>query len=262
MSKRDSPPIYAFEGLKRLLSSLGYQVDTSEAYHEIENKDVDINDFRSNIEFTNNGIFFKDKNGRSKQQIFLYKRKYHLQVYGKPRFHIRYCPTIQSFINSGTFKTEYRRANTEQVKVYDMDFDEEQVISDLPLCKFCARIANANNINNSTTFVKLIKQVSNRDEAEVDIFGYTKNWEYISQSYRESKDYTCERCGIKIDGVYKKIYTHVHHKDFDKTNNDESNLECLCIRCHARVDEFHRKRFAEGANKTQLEQFNRLYPEK
>ena len=37
----------------------------------------------------------------------------------------------------------------------------------------------------------------------IDIFGYTRNWDEISRKYRESHDYTCERCGLKIDDIFK-----------------------------------------------------------
>ena len=135
----EDEPIYAFDELKSLLTSLGYNVKEATGYREIENTDVDLNDFNNKIEFTPDGIFLKMEDG-SKQQIFLYKRRYHLNRYGKPRFHLRECETIKSYIASGTFKLEYRRANTNIVKVIDMDdFDTEKEISDLPLCKYCAK---------------------------------------------------------------------------------------------------------------------------
>lgn len=258
----DPKPFYNFNGLKHLLISLGYDVGTTNVYHPTTNTVVDITDFKNNIiKFTNDGIFLMDNESKSTQQIFLYKSEYHLQVYGKPRFHIRKCVTIQSYINSGTFRKEYKRANTKQVTVYDLDSaKKEQIVSDLPLCQYCAKIAMINNNINSSNFIDLIKKTSKQD-LEVDIFGYTKNWEYISQAYRESKGYTCERCGIKINDINGKIYMHVHHKDLNKANNDISNLECLCIRCHSKVDVYHRKRFATGANKILLAQFNLMYPE-
>jgi hypothetical protein len=37
----------------------------------------------------------------------------------------------------------------------------------------------------------------------------------------------CERCGVT-----ERL--HVHHRDQDRTNNDPSNLETLCVLCHNR----------------------------
>ena len=41
----------------------------------------------------------------------------------------------------------------------------------------------------------------------------------------------CERCGKDLIGVGRYGWA-VHHKDHDRTNNDISNLELLCKRCH------------------------------
>ena len=56
------------------------------------------------------GITYNIGDGRS-AKVFLYKRRYRLLQYGKPRYHIRECKTIQEFMSSGTFNTEYRMAN-------------------------------------------------------------------------------------------------------------------------------------------------------
>lgn len=41
-----------------------------------------------------------------------------------------------------------------------------------------------------------------------------------------------------------------------------ANLECLCIRCHANVDDVHRKNFSKGDNLFRLNDFNEKYPPK
>ena len=38
-------------------------------------------------------------NGNERQQVYLYKRDYHLEKYGKPRFHICKCDTIEETID-------------------------------------------------------------------------------------------------------------------------------------------------------------------
>jgi hypothetical protein len=64
------------------------------------------------------------------------------------------------------------------------------------------------------------------------------NKEYLSQ-YRKKRwfggnwdavverDKGCVKCG-------KVVKLHVHHKDRDRTNNDMSNLETLCLWCHGK----------------------------
>ncbi len=249
----DEKPIYTFEGLKNLLTKMGRRVEKAAGYREVENVGVDINDLRSKVEFTDKGIFLKDEEGNAPQQIFLYKRKYHLQEFGLPRFHIRKCQTIQAFMDSGSFEKEYGRANTSSVKVEDLD-DGRRVkkVENLPLCKLCAHIAMEQNQEmNTSEFVEILKQSNNVEDdkpqnVEVDIFGYTKDWEKISAAYRAMKNYTCERCGLHIDNVFDRQYMHVHHRDGNKLHNKTSNLECLCIRCHAHVDAIHEHNFLRG----------------
>lgn len=262
-------PIFKFEGLKSLLKSMGYQVEKATGYRPVENKDVDLNDLKHNMEFTDEGIFLLDPIDGSKQKIFLYKRNYHLRSYGKPRFHIRKCQTLQSFIDSGTFKIEYMQGNTEEVHVYDMDDNnKDKTIKDLPLCKNCLRMAIEGYDNMTTSdFVEILKEANEASENdildnEVDIFGYTKNWEQISKAYRETHNYTCERCGLHIDNPFEQYYIHVHHRNGNKVDNRTRNLECLCVRCHANVDTNHQMRLMTGANKIIYNEFCRKYKEK
>ena len=50
-----------------------------------------------------------------------------------------------------------------------------------------------------------------------DMFGYTWDWEKISEAYREKKNYICEKCKIEVEPL-DRFYIHVHHKDKDKTS--------------------------------------------
>ena len=42
----------------------------------------------------------------------------------------------------------------------------------------------------------------------------------------------CFYCGATRDGG---VELHIHHKDQDNTNNEFSNLVCLCERCHLHI---------------------------
>lgn len=266
--KNEEKPIYEFNGLKKTLTDMGYIIKKAVGYRPVKNVDVDLNDLKNNIEFTDGGIFLVDPVDGSRQQIFLYKRNYHLNSFGKPRFHICKCKTIQDFIDAGRFKKDYRRANTETVMVCDMDDNYiDKQIDALPLCQNCAKMMREiSGISNSSDFVKLLKSVqgmedvqSKQENVEVDIFGYTKDWENISLSYREFKDFRCEKCGIRIDDPFDRQYIHVHHKNGNKTDNRQSNLQCLCIKCHSEVDERHRQNFLKGANSVMLNEFKEKY---
>lgn len=263
-------PIYKFEGLKKVLQNRGYMVEDAIGYRAIKPIDVDIETL-NHIEFTDNGIFYIDPQYRMRQQMFLYKRDYHLAL-STPKFHIRKCSTIQSFINRGVFNIEYRMANTESVMVRDMDDNfKDKEVRGLQLCYNCYMMLKNEKqvyLSNTTTkdFVKILRQAEDATEnnniniQEIDIFGYVKNWEEISLSYRTKKQFKCEKCGVKILNPFDYHYMHTHHKDGNKINNRESNLECLCIRCHANIDDNHRKRFKSNANGIILNDFNTKYP--
>ena len=263
----EDEPIYDFAPLKSLLTKLGYRVEKTKGYRELRPEEVDFHSIqRGEIIFRKDGIFIKSEDC-IERRVFLYKRDYRLEQYGKPRFHISNCQTIQEFIKSGTFREHYVRANTKNVPVYNIDnYRREEIVSDLPLCRYCLHnIREWGNIN-STQFVEILKKEGEEDDTEtnveVDLFGYTRDWDFVSKEYRENKDYTCEKCGLNISDVYDRIYMHVHHINGNKLNNNDNNLQCLCYRCHSEVDEHHKQRLTTGSNRYIYEDFIRKYGKK
>jgi len=266
----DEQPIYNFGKLKDFLEDRGVYVGDAQGYVPVTPEDVFDKNGNTSLVFENevgeDGIFVPDKKGRL-HQVYMYKYPYHVSGYANsmPRFHICKCGVIESFMEQGRFG-EYHYANTEEVDVKDLDTHPNEILqmSGLPLCSQCAAQMSRMYERNmdSDEFVQILKEAGEVPEEldmEQDIFGYVKDWPKISKAYRELHNYTCEKCGFTAPSKFEQTYIHVHHIDGDKLNNKQSNLQCLCIRCHANVDARHQENFSKGDKHRQLEQFCKLH---
>ena len=262
----DDTPIYDFSKFKAALEKLGYTIGVAKPYIPLEVADVNLSNVQSGeVEITNEGIFYVNPNTGNKQQIFLYMRNYDMAAWGKPRFHITNCETLQSL---GTKR--YRRANTGTVMVYDTSQEKDVEVSGLPLCKNCLKIIRAARQFDygydmtSDEFEQILRaageDTDREEEPDTDLEGYTWKWQKISEAYRTKKHFTCEICGFTPENRMDRQFIHVHHKDGIKTHNKESNLQCLCIACHSNVNPTHQDNFSKGANRVMLDAFKKKYP--
>lgn len=71
--------------------------------------------------------------------------------------------------------------------------------------------------------------------ADAPLNKYPKNWNEISAAFRKNVGYKCQNvaCGVDLSAMQYRRYLHVHHKNSAKNDCDYSNLEALCIYCHA-----------------------------
>lgn len=257
----EEKPIYDFPKLKDALIKRGYRIGKAEPWRKIDSEEVSLRE--GNLECSDEGIFLTDEDG-IKRQIYLYKRRYRLEQYGEPRFHICKCQIIDQFL-IGRDIPQYRRANTSSVKVLDIDNDNEEVeVSDLPLCKFCAAIVygNRNYDMNTSEFAEILRNAAEVDDVytntEVDINGYVKDWQMISSEFRKQYNYTCEKCGVQVT-PFESEFMHVHHKNKNKTDNRPSNLQCLCIKCHSEIDATHIHNFSTKSQRLLIKLFMEKY---
>lgn len=258
-------PIYDFNKLKSALTNLGFIIGEAEPYRPLDVADVNLSNGKSSdVEITDEGIFYVNPDSGDRHQVFLYMRNYNMADWGKPRYHITNCTTLQEL---GTKR--YRRANTGTVRVYDTSQQRDVEVSGLPLCKNCLRLLRTAHILHyasdmtSDEFEQILRAAGEEkadiEESDTDLEGYIWKWQKISQAYRTKKNYTCEICGFCPENRMDRQYIHVHHKDGRKTNNKESNLQCLCIACHSKVNQSHQENFSKGANKIMLESFMKKY---
>ena len=58
----------------------------------------------------------------------------------------------------------------------------------------------------------------------------------LKEKIKVRDNHTCQICHkIKIVKGTKKLHLAVHHKDFDKKNNQENNLQTTCCPCHDKI---------------------------
>ena len=63
-------------------------------------------------------------------------------------------------------------------------------------------------------------------------YGYPENWRSISEDFRRRFNFTCEICGVKCESQHR--LTHTHHRNGNKRNCNDKNLQCLCVYCHSK----------------------------
>lgn len=256
-------PIHDFHKLKEKLQSMGITIGQAGAWRSVGTIDVLPEDIGERIILNDEGIFYIDNNGVQRRG-FMYKKEFYFEYDGRinfPKFHIFQCRAINDFGRSS-----YRFANSEPIKVIAMPNREEKEVDSLELCGYCRKLLSQSNTpyaSNSTDFVDILRssgEIEQTENTDVDIFGYVRNWEEISLAYRTSKEFTCERCGIKPIGIFEqRLFTNTHHKNGNKTDNRESNLECLCVKCHSEIDDAHKQNFSSRAQRVIINEFKEKY---
>lgn len=255
-------PIFSFPKLKHKLKSMGIEIGQADAWRTVGTVEVLPEDIGKRILFEEGGIFFIDDDG-IKRRGFMYKTSFYFEWHGqirRPKFHVCKCQAIESF-----GRGNYRFANAEPIKVYSKNARKEVLVDHMELCGYCRNMLIEDerlHVQDSTDFVEILKEagdVKEPEKLELDFYGYVKDWERISFAYRSTHNFTCERCGVKVNDGFDHQFMQTHHRNGNKTDNREANLECLCIQCHSEVDNTHRHNFSHGANKVILADFIEKY---
>lgn len=251
--------LYTFTNLAQKLTQLGYPEGTESGFRVIK-RDLTHEERAGNIDFRQDGVYLKIDGQEYKGYMYL---KYaDISRYGFPKFHVTNCRTILDQRASGRFDGRYFWHNSNSVSIEDRSNGEIHENVNLGLCNYCRNQSSISDYLDTEGFFSLLDLQEQEDlnqEYEVDIFGYTLDWQKISREYKREKDCTCESCQIKIVIPADMRYMHTHHKNGDKVNNRRNNLECLCILCHSFKDQTHIENFERRRMKAEIRAFIEKY---
>lgn len=251
--------LYKFEKLKKIFDKWGFpSINRKSSFQLIKSIDF-VEAYESGaISFEDDGIYYEYQG--NKQRGYMFLKEYYISDYGHfPKIHLKKCQVISDFINKGNFEKRYKWSNSSVNDIIDIPTEKVYPNKVLDLCRFCKKEL-LDEFDSSEDFFQFQQKIHNQVMSEkLDIYGYNSNMEILSKSFRAKKNYSCYICGIQPKDKMHRRFWHTHHLDGVKTNNDESNLQCLCILCHSFKDKIHQENFSNPRIKQQLNNFINLY---
>lgn len=210
---------------------------------------IDIDDF-SQIKVEADGtLSYKNK------RVLVYIRdiKEYSEQQSLPRFHLGFCTTLETMTKAKRFG-RYVVYNGENDN-FTVNFIGPPIRTEvlkLNVCKHCLALLSWKNYSFKThthlkdTIVKefslpeffeqypkdLITNIPRHTVDTAPINDYSEDWPLLAEKLKKLRGYKCESCGLELIGTDRK-FLHGHHKDGQKSNNDPSNIEILCLGCHA-----------------------------
>jgi len=220
-----------------------------EAIRRLGVEGIDVDDF-SDIKVEHDGtLSYKGK------RIVVYIRdvKQYKDGQSLPKYHFSYCQTLEYMRQKNRWH-RYVVANRDD-GVFVVNFVGDRTVPkplDLAVCQNCLSQIQWDGFDHSmdrqvkqeivrsfllTNFFDkfpkdLLSVIPTYTTDTAPLNDYSDDWGMISEKLKKDRGYTCEQCGRELQGSNKR-FLHAHHKDGQKNNNAEANLEILCIQCHA-----------------------------
>lgn len=236
--------LYQFTQGHTFLDSIGvpklatYEDNVVIAHHDFVKEEA-----KGEMEWREDGIYLKIDGVY--RRGFLYKKKYGVDKWGLPKFHVAKCSTLQEFEAKGILHTAYYWSNAPKVLVTQWGGGKPHPDSILTLCKNCVDTVVSNDIVGGATTESEFpeREVTIAPTSETDIFSRPLNWSVISRNYRQRKNYTCESCGTGGEDLRsasdRRFIDADHIIAHELTNTSDENLRCLCVLCHYFKDNLH-----------------------
>lgn len=171
-----------------------------------------------------------------------------------PKFHLAYCLALEKMHKNNRFD-RYVVANNDtgnfQVNIVDRAIQSQTV--KLSVCQNCLdtihwkgfdmrKTARSSRLELVSRFAlvdffkayprDLISATPQHTADTAPLNDYSQDWPNISKNIKITRGHQCKICNIILKFSDSK-YLHVHHKNGQKYDNRDSNLDVLCIACHA-----------------------------
>lgn len=214
-------------------------------------EDVSISSLKSKINNVDNVNVIKDENDFT--VLFQYKNRKYNASSNLPVYHIMNCKTVKQYPG-------FHLSNSMPVSILVNGVKEKHSLKLCINCKkeiFRIRVLAGFRKNNSDWFDVLSALIDTK--SRLNTFrqdGYHSFWEQLSTGYREKIHWRCENHGCRLNLENDHGYLHTHHINGNKENNSASNLEGLCLLCHALE---HPDKMVKGMNKFNVSDFIEKY---
>lgn len=211
--------------------------------------------FESYNRLVRNESYFIYEKGEDRYLMFAYLPSYHTARYnGLPKYHVLRCETRDAY-------TGFTYTSKMPVTIFSKDEGNNYNDVHLSMCKNCQKQVGRNIYSFLAGDDKWYSYVLNyADKRDFGISdqkgdGYIRLWRQLSEAKRESDNWSCSSCKIKLDQHDQRLFLEVHHKDRNKLNNKNSNLQTLCVLCHGNK---HEQNYSTGDNLLKVREFFRI----
>ncbi len=238
--------------LLEFLTERDYEIKLKSSSVKIIKTDLITEEKAGKIRFGKDGVYLTSEG--IEYRGYMHLKTYKIELYNRfPNFHITRCSTVIEIENRKDFVWH----NSNVTEVQDRS-SKNLYTRNLILCGNC-RIETKAKIQSTQDFFDELEnsQITETNKRQVDLNGYTLEWQDISKNFREKKNYTCECCNIELSD--DKRYIESHHKNGNKTDNSFNNLECLCVLCHSYKDERHVQNSTKRSSRMKLDLFVKKY---